>query len=137
MMTTIQASGKGKSTPRDSRPDERRRRRGEEIDQLYAELSHLTSASEALSGELSELQKEIADVRAGLHKLHDRLDEEQGDSAEPDSGTRGESGTQAVRLLASQMLAAGSSREEARARLAEEFGIGDPGHVLDDIFESR
>jgi hypothetical protein len=38
-----------------------------------------------------------------------------------------------ARLLATQMAAAGGSRDEVAARLREEFGIQDPSAILDEI----
>ena len=39
----------------------------------------------------------------------------------------------AVRLLATQMIAAGHTRDEAERRLREEFGVKDPAAALDSI----
>jgi hypothetical protein len=53
------------------------------------------------------------------------------------TGARGETGSydpaKAARLLATQMAVAGSSREEIETRLREEFGIDDPGGILDAV----
>lgn len=39
-----------------------------------------------------------------------------------------------IRLLATQMAVAGSSRSEVAARLEREFGVADAGAVLDEVF---
>lgn len=123
--------------PSSGRQPRRTRRGGEKerAERLEAELDRLTSASRALTGKLNELLTEIDGLKAELHELHDAV--EAGRSAEPaksaDVGPRGSRGSEAVRLLASQLLAAGSSREEARDRLAKEFGIPDPDKVLDEL----
>lgn len=41
--------------------------------------------------------------------------------------------SQAVRVLASQLLAAGNSADEVEDRLREEFGIDDPRALIDDL----
>ena len=48
-------------------------------------------------------------------------------------GYRPRSSSQGERLLARQMLAAGSSRAEIEARLRDEFGIADAGALIDEL----
>ena len=55
------------------------------------------------------------------------------DEAEPQrSGSEGSS--EGVRLIATQMAIAGSSRAEIERRLRNQFGVADAGQALDDIF---
>jgi hypothetical protein len=42
-----------------------------------------------------------------------------------------------VKLLATQMIAAGHTWEEARVRLSEEFGVKDPTIALDAVYQDR
>jgi DivIVA domain-containing protein len=50
----------------------------------------------------------------------------------PAAGTNGNDA--GARLVAMKMALDGSSREDVEKRLAEEFGIGDPAPLLDDVF---
>jgi hypothetical protein len=43
------------------------------------------------------------------------------------------SSTQGIRLLATQMAVAGSTRDEEEHRLESEFGISDADDILDDV----
>lgn len=45
---------------------------------------------------------------------------------------RPQASTEGLRLLATQMAVAGSSREEIEGRLRDEFGVSDPGPLLGD-----
>lgn len=74
-----------------------------------------------------EIDRQTAPQRLALALRQDRR-------GAPTSRSRGGKVPDGVRLLATQMAVAGSSMSEVESRLRREFGVADPGPVLDEVF---
>ncbi len=120
-------------------------------------VERIDSVAEAVLAKASALEGEIDGLRDLIYKSIERLAEElrievrttepatPPVAEEPQPSANGSrlsddmrasakrDRSAAVRLLATQMIAAGHTRDEAERRLREEFGVKDPAAALDSI----
>ena len=77
---------------------------------------------------------------AGLSRLTRRLwrrDRERPENGSAEAPPERSGHSEGVRLIATQMAIAGSSRQEIERRLRIQFGVRDANEALDEIFGSR
>lgn len=108
-------------------------------------MDRISKLTEDVMAKASTLDREVEQLRSLMRQSVQTLADELGVDAAPTRPTpvfssdavvgsqiNGEH-SQAVRVLASQLLAAGNSPEEVEDRLREEFGIEDPEALLDEL----
>lgn len=107
----------------------------ERMERILALADDVRDEANQLDHEVEQL-REVVDQVAHPGDVDERPSRLAFDGAAAGGAAYGES-SQAIRVVASQLLATGCSKEECEARLASDFDVVDPSAVIEELRECR
>ena len=110
--------------------------RSEARGDAQALLQSIREGMSRLSADLAELDDKLQPAPAPAPAAAPPPPPAPSPEAEPPAAAQTDAGTESARLVALNMALDGASRDEVDRYLRENFELGDPGALLDDVYAS-